>query len=83
MPRRSRLEFPDIPGEVVDKAIDAEVQFKIPAETVVTQADAWNNLMAMQKFLGNVKYSIPMDQVIDNSFAEKVVKAEENVKVPK
>ncbi len=79
----ARLEFPDIPGEVVDKAIDAEVQFKIPAETVVTQADAWNNLMAMQKFLGHVKYSIPMEQVIDNSFAEKAVKAAENVKAPK
>jgi NitT/TauT family transport system substrate-binding protein len=79
----ARLEFPDIPGDVVDKAIDAEVQFKIPAETVVTQVEAWNNLMAMQKFLGNVKYSIPMDQVIDNSYAEKAVKAAENVKAPK
>jgi NitT/TauT family transport system substrate-binding protein len=79
----ARLEFPDIPGDVVDKAIDAEIQFKIPAETVVTQADEWNNLMAMQKFLGNVKYSIPMEQVIDNSFAEKAVKSAENVKAPK
>jgi NitT/TauT family transport system substrate-binding protein len=79
----ARLEFPDIPGDVVDKAIDAEVQFKIPAETVVTQTDAWNNLMAMQKFLGNVKYSIPMEQVIDNSFAEKAVKAAETMKAPK
>ena len=38
--------------------------------------------MEMQKFLGNVKYSIPMDQVIDNSFAEKAVKDAENVKAP-
>ena len=78
----ARLEFPDMPGDVVDKAIDAEIKFKIPAETVVTQADAWNNLMAMQKFLGNVKYSIPMEKVIDNSFAEKAVKEAENVKAP-
>jgi NitT/TauT family transport system substrate-binding protein len=78
----ARLEFPDLPGDVVDKAIDAEIKYKIPAATVVTQADAWNKLMEMQKFLGNVKYSIPMDQVIDNSFADKAVKDAVNVKAP-
>ncbi len=78
----ARLEFPDMPGDVVDKAIDAEIKFKIPAETVVTLPDQWNNLMAMQKFLGNVKYSIPMDKVIDNSYAEKAVKEARNVKAP-
>jgi NitT/TauT family transport system substrate-binding protein len=78
----ARLEFPDMPGDVVDKAIDAEIKFKIPAETVVTQPDEWNNLMAMQKFLGNVKYSIPMDKVIDNSYADKAVKDAKNVKAP-
>ena len=78
----ARLEFPDLPGDVVDKAIDAEIKYQIPAATVVTQADAWNKLMEMQKFLGNVKYSIPMDQVIDNSFAEQAVKDAENVKAP-
>lgn len=78
----ARLEFPDMPGDVVDKAIDAEIKFKIPAETVVTQPDEWNNLMAMQKFLGNVKYAIPMDKVIDNSYADKAVKEAKNVKAP-
>jgi len=78
----ARLEFPDLPGDVVDKAIDAEIKYQIPAATVVTQADAWNKLMEMQKFLGNVKYTIPMDQVIDNSFAEMAVKDAENVKAP-
>jgi NitT/TauT family transport system substrate-binding protein len=78
----ARLEFPDMPGDVVDKAIDAEIKFKIPAETVVTQPDEWNNLMAMQKFLGNVKYAIPMDKVIDNSYADKAVKDAKNVKAP-
>ena len=78
----ARLEFPDMPGDVVDKAIDAEIKFKIPAETVVTQADEWNNLMTMQKFLGNVKYAIPMEEVIDNSFADKAVREAKNVKVP-
>ena len=78
----ARLEFPDLPGDVVDKAIDAEIKYHIPAETVVTKADAWNKLMEMQKFLGNVKGSIPMDQVVDNSFADKAVKEAENVKAP-
>ena len=78
----ARLEFPDLPGDVVDKAIDAEIKYKIPAATVVTQSDEWNKLMEMQKFLGNVKYSIPMDQVIDNSFADKAVKDAVNVKAP-
>jgi NitT/TauT family transport system substrate-binding protein len=79
----ARLEFPDLDGAIVDKAIDAEIKYKIPAATVVTQKDAWNKLMEMQKFLGNVKYSISMDQVVDNSFAEKAVKVAENVKAPK
>jgi NitT/TauT family transport system substrate-binding protein len=78
----ARLEFPDLPGDVADKAIDAEITYKIPAATVVTQKDEWDNLMAMQKFLGNVKYSIPMDQVVDNSFADKAVKDAVDIKAP-
>ena len=70
----ARLEFPDLPGEVVDAAIDAEIQYKIPAQTVVTQPDAWKALMDMQKYLGNIKGAISFDQVIDNSFADKAVK---------
>jgi NitT/TauT family transport system substrate-binding protein len=78
----ARLEFPDLDGAIVDKAIDAQIKYQIPAATVVTQAEGWNKLMEMQKFLGNVKYSIPMDQVIDNSYAEKAVMDAENVKAP-
>ena len=54
----ARLEFPDLPGDVVDAAIDAEIQYKIPAQTVVTQPDAWKALMDMQKYLGNIKGTI-------------------------
>ena len=71
----ARMEFPDLAGEVVDAAIDAELKYKIPAETVVTQTDAWGNLMSMQKYLGNIKGTVGFDQVIDNSFALKAVKA--------
>lgn len=78
----ARMEFPDLDGDIVDKAIDAQIKYQIPAATVVTQSDGWNKLMEMQKFLGNVKYSIPMDQVIDNSYAEKAVQNAEDVMAP-
>jgi len=78
----AKLEFPDMPGEVVDKAIDAEIKYKIPAETVVTQDAEWNKLMEMQKFLGNVKGSVAMKDVIDNSFADKAAKEAVAVKAP-
>jgi NitT/TauT family transport system substrate-binding protein len=66
-------EFPDLPGEVVDKAIDAELKYLIPAQSVVTKQDQWKNLMDMQVYLGNAKGTIPFDQIIDNTFAEKAV----------
>ncbi len=69
----ARQEFPDLPGDVVDKAIDAELKYKIPAESVVTKPDQWKNLMDMQVYLGNAKGSVPFDQIIDNSFADKAV----------
>jgi NitT/TauT family transport system substrate-binding protein len=69
----ARMEFPDLPGEVVDAAIDSELKFKIPAESVITKPDQWKNLMDMQIYLGNAKGSIPFDQIVDNSFAEKAI----------
>jgi NitT/TauT family transport system substrate-binding protein len=69
----ARKEFPDLPGEVVDKAIDAELKYLIPAQSVVTKQDQWKNLMDMQVYLGNAKGTIPFDQIIDNTFAEKAV----------
>ncbi|RQH10716.1 ABC transporter substrate-binding protein [Bradyrhizobium sp. RP6] len=69
----ARKEFPDLPGDVVDKAIDAELKYLIPAQSVVTKPDQWKNLMDMQIYLGNAKGSIPFEQIIDNSFAEKAI----------
>lgn len=69
----AREEFPDLPPEVVDAAIDAELEYLIPAETVVVQEDQWKNLMDMQVYLGNIKGTIPFEEIIDNSFAEKAV----------
>lgn len=71
----ARKEFPDLPPEVVDAAIEAQLEFKIPAETVVVQRDQWDNLMDMQLYLGNIEGTIPFDEIIDNSFAEKAVAA--------
>lgn len=71
----ARKEFPDLPTEVVDAAIDAQLEFRIPAETVVVQRDQWDNLMSMQLYLGNVTGSVPFEEIIDNSFAEKAVAA--------
>ena len=47
--------FRTLPGEVVDKAIDAELTYLIPAQSVVTKKDQWKNLMDMQVYLGNAK----------------------------
>jgi len=69
----ARQEFPDLPGSVVDKAIDAELKYLIPAQSVITKEDQWKNLMDMQIYLGNAKGSIPFDQIIDNSFAQKAI----------
>jgi hypothetical protein len=58
---------------VVNAAIDAELQYKIPAESVVVDPVQWKNLVAMQIYLKNVKGSIPFEQILDNSDAEKAV----------
>jgi len=70
----ARQEFPDLPPEVVDAAIDAELEYLIPAQSVLVKEDQWQNLIDMQIYLGNVKGEIPFDQIIDNSFAEKAIK---------
>jgi len=69
----ARKEFPDLPPEVVDAAIDAQLEYLIPAQSVVVQRDQWDNLMDMQVYLGNVKGNIPFEEIVDNSFAERAV----------
>ncbi len=69
----ARAEFPDLPAAVVDKAIDMQLEFKIPAQTVKVDPKQWENLIAMQKYLGNVKGTIAFKDIIDNSFAEKAI----------
>ena len=71
----ARKEFPDLAPEVVDAAIEAQLEFRIPAESVITQRDQWDNLMEMQVYLGNVKGSLTFEEIIDNSFAENAIAA--------
>lgn len=70
----ARKEFPDLPAAVVNKAIEMQFEFKIPAQTVKVNQKQWENLIAMQKYLGNVKGTIPFNDMIDNSYAEKAAK---------
>ncbi|MDQ0391097.1 ABC transporter substrate-binding protein [Labrys monachus] len=70
----ARKEFPDLAGDVVDAAIEAELKYLIPAQSVITKQDQWANLMDMQVYLGNAKGTVPFDKIIDNSFAEKAIK---------
>ena len=43
----------------------------VDIDAVVVDRAHWDNLMAMQKFLGNLKGTTTFDQIVDNSFAEK------------
>ena len=63
---------------MVNAAIDAELEYKIPAESVIVKPDQWANLMDMQVYLGNVKGTLTFDEIIDNSFAEKAMEAAGN-----
>jgi len=72
----ARKEFPDLPAEVVNKAIEMQFEFKIPAQTVKVDQKQWENLIAMQKYLGNVKGTLSFKDIVDNSYAEKAVKTD-------
>lgn len=71
----ARREFPDLPGEVVDRAIDAEIKYRIPAQSVPVERAQWDNLMKMQVYLKNIKGTTSFAQIVDNSFSEKAMKA--------
>ncbi|HTW25798.1 MAG TPA: ABC transporter substrate-binding protein [Acetobacteraceae bacterium] len=71
----ARAEFPDLAGDVVDKAIDAELKYKIPAQSVVVDPEQWANLMKMQIYLKNIKGTTTFEQIVDNSFAKKAAAA--------
>ena len=67
----ARKEFPELPGDVVDRAIDAELKYKIPAQSVLVEQAEWDNLIKMQIYLKHIKGTTTFAQIVDNSFAEK------------
>jgi len=71
----ARKEFPDLAGAVVDRAIDAEIKYRIPAQSVPVERAQWDNLMKMQVYLKNIKGNTTFGQIVDNSFADKAVKS--------
>lgn len=70
----AKQEFPDLSAAIVDRAIDAELEYKIPAQSVVVDRASWDNLIKMQIYLKNIKGTSTFDQIVDNTFAEKATK---------
>jgi NitT/TauT family transport system substrate-binding protein len=68
-------EFPQLSPAVVASAIDSELKYKIPSQSVVVDRAQWANLMTMQVYLKNVKGTTTFDQIVDNSFAIKAAAA--------
>ena len=67
----ARQEFPQLAGSVIDSAIDTELKYRIPSESVIVDKAQWANLMKMQVYLKNIKGTTTFDQIVDNSFARK------------
>jgi NitT/TauT family transport system substrate-binding protein len=71
----ARKEFPQLSAAVIDSAIDSELKYKIPSQTVVVDRAQWANLMAMQVYLKNIKGTTTFDQIVDNRFATRAAAA--------
>ncbi len=67
----ARQEFPQLSPDVIDNAIDTELQYRIPSQSVVVDEAQWANLMTMQVYLKNIRGTTRFDQIVDNSFANK------------
>lgn len=67
----ARQEFPNIPPEVVDAAIQRQIDNHIPANTTVVSPQGWDTLMTLGRQLGNCSCDVPFEEIVDNSFAEQ------------
>lgn len=67
----ARAEFPNLPPEVVDAAIQRQIDNHIPASTTVVSQQGWNTLMTLGRQLGNCSCDVPFEKIVDNSFAQK------------
>jgi NitT/TauT family transport system substrate-binding protein len=66
----ARMEFPNLPPQVVDAAIQRQIDNHIPANSTVVSQQGWTTLMNLGRQLGNCSCNVPFDQIIDNSFAQ-------------
>jgi NitT/TauT family transport system substrate-binding protein len=71
----AQKEFPQLSPAVIDSAIDSELKYKIPSQSVVVDPTQWANLMAMQVYLKNIKGTTTFEQIVDNSFATRAASA--------
>lgn len=69
----ARQEFPELSPQVIDSAINSELQYKIPSQSIVVDRKQWANLISLQIYLKNIKGTTTFHQMIDNRFARKAV----------
>ena len=67
----ARAEFPNLPPEVVDAAIQRQIDNHIPASTTMVSEQGWNTLMTLGRQLGNCSCDVPFAEIVDNSFAQQ------------
>ena len=60
---------------MTDSAIDAELKYRIPSQSVVVDKMQWDKLIDMQVYLKNIKGTTTFDQIVDNTFANKAAAA--------
>jgi NitT/TauT family transport system substrate-binding protein len=66
----ARGEFPTLPPEVVNAAIQRLIDNHIPSSALPVQQDGWNNLMGLGHQLGNCACNVAWSDIVDNSFAQ-------------
>ncbi|HTH99532.1 MAG TPA: ABC transporter substrate-binding protein [Acidisoma sp.] len=71
----AQMEFPQLSAAVINSAIDTELKYRIPSQSVVVDKTQWDNLIKMQVYLGNIKGTTTFDQIVDNTFANKAASA--------
>lgn len=69
----ARLEFGDLKGDVVDAAVQRMIDNNVYPENVTITEGAFTNAIEMQQFVGNIKGEMYYDDIVDASFADKIV----------
>ncbi len=67
----ARKEFPDLDPNIVNAAIQRQLDNNIPATTFVVSETGWQALMTVGAGLGNCQCNLSFSKVVDNSFASK------------